>query len=79
VLNIDGDGRITLPEGLRHHAGLRGHVTFVGLGDKFQMWEPGRFEARRKIAREKVQQHRKLFAQRGSSGTPSGDDGDATR
>ena len=62
VLNIDGDGRIVLPESLRRHAGLEGLVTFVGLGDKFQMWEPGAFELRRRAAREKVQEHRKLFA-----------------
>lgn len=61
VLSIDGDGRIVLPESLRRHAGLDGHVTFVGLGDKFQMWEPQRFEERRALARSKVQSTRKLF------------------
>ena len=61
VLSIDGDGRIVLPEALRQHAGLSTQVTFVGLGEKFQMWEPGRFEARRAQARAKVQQHRALF------------------
>ena len=60
-LAIDQDGRIVLPEALRTHAGLSTHVTFVGLGQKFQMWEPGRFEDRRASAREKVQDHRKLF------------------
>ncbi len=61
ILAIDQDGRIVLPEGLRAHAGLSGHVTFVGLGAKFQMWEPARFEERRARAREKVQDHRRLF------------------
>lgn len=61
VLSVDGDGRIVLPEGLRAHAGVRDAVTFVGLGDKFQMWEPGAFEERRRRAREKVQDHRKLL------------------
>ena len=61
VLAIDGDGRIVVPENLRAHAGLSGSVTFVGLGDKFQMWEPGRFEARRKLAREKVHEHKRLL------------------
>ncbi|MCB1505560.1 MAG: division/cell wall cluster transcriptional repressor MraZ [Hyphomicrobiaceae bacterium] len=68
VLSLDGDGRIVLPEGLRGHAGLQGAVTFVGLGDKFQMWEPGAFEQRRQRAREKVQDHRKLFGSGGSGG-----------
>lgn len=61
VLSIDGDGRIVLPEGLRAHASLDAAVTFVGLGDKFQMWEPLRFEKRRAEARNKVQITRKLF------------------
>ena len=65
VLHIDADGRIVLPESLRAHAGLAtpgsSQVTFVGLGDKFQIWEPAAFELRRTKAREKVQEHRKLF------------------
>ena len=61
ILSIDQDGRIILPEPLRAHAGVATHVTFVGLGAKFQMWEPARFEARRARAREKVHDHRKLF------------------
>jgi MraZ protein len=61
VLGLDTEGRIVLPEGLRTHAGLSTHVAFVGLGRKFQMWEPRRFEERRRRAREKVQGHRMLF------------------
>jgi MraZ protein len=61
VLGFDQDGRIVLPETLRAHAGLSSQVTFVGLGQKFQMWEPGRFEERRARARDKVQGHRRLF------------------
>jgi MraZ protein len=61
VLTIDGDGRIVLPDALRAHANLDAAVTFVGLGDKFQMWEPARFEKRRAEARSKVQVTRKLF------------------
>ena len=61
VLHVDADGRIVLPESLRTHAGLTGQVTFVGLGDKFQIWEPAAFDLRRTAARQKVQDHRKLF------------------
>ena len=70
VLSIDGDGRIIVPEVLRAHAGLSAQITFVGLGGKFQMWEPGAFDARRKVARDKVQEHRKLL---GSSGGETAD------
>jgi MraZ protein len=67
ILSIDGDGRIVLPQSLRAHAGVQAEVTFVGLGDKFQMWSPERFEARRAAAREKVQEHRKLLGSTKSS------------
>lgn len=75
VLSLDGDGRISLPESLRTHAGLTTQVTFVGLGDKFQMWEPSRFAERRTRAREKVQHSRKLF-KAGSRHSSSEDGGD---
>jgi len=61
VLAIDQDGRIVLPEKLRAHAGIGAEIAFVGLGDKFQMWEPARFEERRGRAREKVDALRKLL------------------
>ena len=61
ILTIDQDGRTILSERLREHAGITSHITFVGLGEKFQMWEPARFEARRTAAREKVRDHRRLF------------------
>jgi len=68
VLTVDGDGRIIIPEELRAHAGLGARVTFVGLGDKFQIWDPERFEHRRARARAKVHDHRKLFADRHDAG-----------
>ena len=61
TLTIDQDGRIVLPDALRAHAGISTHVTFVGLGQKFQIWEPGRFDERRTQARTKVRDHRRLF------------------
>ncbi len=67
VLAIDGDGRIVLPEGLRAHAGLKSQVTFVGLGDKFQMWEPDAFDERRRRARDKVRDTRKLLGSHGGA------------
>lgn len=68
VLSIDADGRIVLPEALRAHAGIDGQVTFVGLGDKFQIWEPGRFAERRERARNKVQDLRKLLGGNSAKG-----------
>ncbi|MCB1550162.1 MAG: division/cell wall cluster transcriptional repressor MraZ [Hyphomicrobiaceae bacterium] len=74
VLNIDQDGRIVLPQSLREHAGIDTHVTFVGLGQKFQMWEPRRFEDFRARARHKADDHRKLFGA-GSRHRSGGDQG----
>lgn len=54
-LAFDGDGRITLPSDLAEFAGIKDKVAFVGLGQKFQIWNPDIFEARKKKARESVQ------------------------
>jgi MraZ protein len=43
-----------LTESLKVHAGIRDAVTFVGLGHKFQIWEPERFVAHLSDARAKV-------------------------
>lgn len=39
-LPFDGDGRIVLPADLIEFAGLSERAAFVGLGNKFQLWEP---------------------------------------
>lgn len=73
ILSIDQDGRTILPERLRQHAGIDSHVTFVGLGEKFQMWEPRRFETHLAESRQKVRDLRKLLgAGRRDRGGPEG-------
>ncbi len=44
-LMFDADGRVSLPEMLTSKAGITDQVTFVGLGNKFQLWEPKAYEA----------------------------------
>jgi MraZ protein len=63
TLKIDGEGRVALSEGLKRHAGIVDAVTFVGLGHKFQIWEPGRFQNELAEATQKV---RALKAELGS-------------
>jgi MraZ protein len=75
VLGIDGDGRIVLPQSLRDHAGITTEITFVGLGDKFQMWEPKAFEDRRQRARDKVRDHKALLGAGGGTPTAAGSGG----
>lgn len=54
VLKVDGEGRVTLTEPLKSHAGIGDMVAFAGLGHKFQIWEPGRFRAELAEATEKI-------------------------
>jgi MraZ protein len=77
TLTVDQDGRIVLPEALRAHAGISTHIAFVGLGQKFQMWEPARFEARRTSAREKIQKHRETLFSAGRRLSGEGGEGGA--
>lgn len=51
ILKIDPDGRLVLPEEFRAHAGIGDTALFVGQGFKFQIWEPERFDQRRKETR----------------------------
>ncbi len=43
-LPFDGEGRAILPPSLAAHAGITDRATFVGRGDRFQIWEPEAFE-----------------------------------
>jgi transcriptional regulator MraZ len=54
TLKIDGEGRVTLTDSLKTHAGITDTATFAGLGHKFQIWEPSRFRAELAEATEKV-------------------------
>lgn len=69
ILKIDGEGRLILTEGLKRHADIGAEAVFVGAGQKFQIWEPGRFEARRLEAR---QQARNLRARLSSQSVAGG-------
>jgi MraZ protein len=53
-LPFDGDGRVLLPQSLIDFAGLATEAAFVGLGVKFQIWNPQSYEARKTEARNAV-------------------------
>jgi MraZ protein len=40
ALPIDENGRVRLPEAMIASAGLQSNVVFIGLGEKFQIWDP---------------------------------------
>ncbi len=54
TLKMDAEGRVALTESLKNHAGIKDAVAFVGLGHKFQIWEPSRFHAELAEATEQV-------------------------
>ncbi|MDE1173432.1 MAG: division/cell wall cluster transcriptional repressor MraZ [Parvibaculaceae bacterium] len=60
-LLFDSDGRIMLRDDLREHAGITDQISFVGLGRKFQIWEPGAYEAFRLDALERARAHGDLL------------------
>ena len=72
TLKVDGEGRVVLSERLKRHAGITDAVTFVGLGHKFQIWEPGRFRAELAEATEKVRALRRRLGSRGGADGPHG-------
>ena len=63
TLRLDGEGRVVLSDSLKRHAGITSEVAFVGLGHKFQIWEPGKFRTQLAAATQKV---RALKAELGS-------------
>ena len=72
TLKIDGEGRVILSDALKSHAGIGEGVSFVGLGHKFQIWEPERFRAQLAEATEKVRALRKQLGSRRAADDPHG-------
>ena len=72
TLKIDGEGRVALTDALKAHAGIADAVIFVGLGHKFQIWEPGRFRAELAEATDKVRAFRQGLGTRTAAARPLG-------
>ena len=70
VLKADTEGRIILTDTLKLSAGITAEVTFVGLGEKFQIGEPGRFHAHLEEAKSRVRDFRKQLSARHAAETP---------
>jgi MraZ protein len=68
TLKIDAEGRVSLTDHLKDHAGILDAVAFVGLGHKFQIWAPDRFSARLSEATGKMRALKKrLGAERAAN------------
>lgn len=72
VLKVDGEGRVILSEAFKVHAGIADSVVFVGLGAKFQIWEPQRFAAHLDDARKRVVELKRRLGSRTGTVAPEG-------
>jgi MraZ protein len=73
-LSIDPEGRIVLPNELASHAGIDGRVAFVGRGARFQIWEPGGYQANRAMAFERARARGATLRLRPEDAAPDGGD-----
>lgn len=64
LLKVDPEGRVMLTESLKLAAGIANEVVFVGLGHKFQIWEPKRFASHLSEAKEKVRAYKRELGSR---------------
>ncbi len=65
-LSFDETGRVMLSKELAEHANITETALFVGMGVKFQIWNPEAFEKRRVEAMSNVQKN-KLTVPKGSA------------
>lgn len=65
-LKLDQDGRITMTDFIREHTGIGQEVAFVGRGQFFQIWEPGRLAEHGAKVRERL-----LKLRQAASGGPA--------
>jgi MraZ protein len=62
ILRVDPEGRVILTEQAKAYAQIAEAVTFVGLGRKFQIWEPDAFRAHLEAARKKVRDLKQILS-----------------
>ncbi len=72
TLKMDAEGRVTLTEALKDHAGIMEAVSFVGLGHKFQIWAPDRLGKQLSEATGAVRKMRKRLSAQGMAAEPRG-------
>lgn len=60
-LPFDSGGRVSLPQDLADMFGFNGRVTFVGLGERFEIWPPETHEQRAVQMRRLAAENRHLL------------------
>ena len=51
-IQLDETGRIVLPPKLKSLIGIEGEAIFAGMGEKFQIWEPTKYETELTVLQE---------------------------
>lgn len=46
--DVDGQGRVAIPQNLRQYAGLEKEVTFAGIGGYMEIWNTSKWEEKEK-------------------------------
>jgi MraZ protein len=72
TLKMDAEGRVTLTEALKDHAGIMEAASFVGLGHKFQIWAPDRLGKQLSEATGAVRKMRKRLSVQATAAEPRG-------
>jgi len=67
-LAFDANGRVSLPKDLAARAALGGQVDFVGLGHRFEIWNPAQYEAQSINARALAKENRHRLRLGGRAG-----------
>ena len=68
LLPADEQGRVRIPDAMIEHAGLKDKVAFLGLSQKFQIWDAERLAAveqerlQRKLRQYEMEQDGKSFS-----------------
>ncbi len=62
---LDKQGRILVPPHLRNYASLDKEVVLAGVATKFEIWDLGRFEERRRVTEENFDADMSALAESG--------------
>ena len=54
---VDENGRIVLPPKLRKIADITSKAMFVGMGDKFQIWEPDSYQEDMELMKQRLSEN----------------------
>ena len=60
-LSFDASGRVSLPKELAEFAGLGKQVTFVGMGERFEVWDADAYLAKAKLVRKLAKETRQIL------------------